>query len=294
MPPMISLGIGDQMSPEQMIEAVKRYEEYFLEMGDALHSLDASKEISTTQLLQLATQVKIVPAAEGRGRLEKADLSSDVNLNESQDRLSARIRSTIGIPSDEESKSRLDNLREKARYAKKLLDIQTGCAHSLTNLILKDLKYQGIILDSSNIETKFKAIQNPNVEEDAEGMFHLATSARDVIRTYVETTEDIPGLKLNPEAAKNFLDSLMSRFPQLDNMLETDIYGDSMGAEDSEDIHDDVENAGFIDRDSDMDMDSSGPESVGSDVDEPLVEPEEPDFEEPDFEEPANTDLGEE
>ena len=286
MPPLIKLGLPEQMTVEQMIEAVNRYEEYFLEVGDALHSIDATKEITTDQILQLATQVKILPATDKSGGLEKYSFESEVNLNESQDRLAARIKSTIGIPTDEESKSRLDNLREKARYAKKLLDIQIGASHSVGNLILKDLRYQGIIIDSSNLEIKFKAIQNPNVEEDAEGMYHLATSARDVIRTYIETAEDIQGLKLNPEAAKKFLDSLMSRYPQCENMLEMDLFGDAEAGASTEDSMDDSEpeNAGFIERDDGIE---NGPETVGSEPEESLVEPEEPE----ETEEPAETEA---
>lgn len=284
MPPLVKLGVPDQMTVEQMIEAVKRYEEYFLEVGDALHGIDATKEITTDQILQLATQIKILPASDKAGGLEKYSFDSESNLNESQDRLAARIKSTIGIPADEESKSRLDNLREKARYAKKLLDIQTGAGHSMVNLILKDLRYQDIIIDESNVEVKFKAIQNPNVEEDAESMYHLATSARDVIRTYIETSEDIEGLKLNPEAAKKFLDSLMSRYPQCKDMLELDLFGTDQ-TEPAEDFGDDSEpeNAGFIERGDGIE---NGPETVGAEPEEPLVEPEEP--EEP-AEEPAET-----
>lgn len=289
MPPVVKLGVSELQTPEQMMESVKRYEEYFLEMGDALHSLDASKEIGIEQILELATQIKIVPSSERSGSLERMNFNSDFNLNESQDRLAARIKSTIGIPTDEEAKSRLDNLREKARYAKKLLDIQDGCAHSFGNLILKDLRYQGIIIDSTNLEIKFKAIQNPNIEEDAEGMFHLATSARDVIRTYVETAEDIEGLRLNPKAAKNFLDSIMSRYPQCDGMLETDILGDlaeepANGENDADDFDtDDVDNAGFVEK---GDGTENGPETVGEEPEEPLIEePEEP-AEEPEPTEP--------
>ena len=220
MPPILKLHIGEQTTPTQMMEAIKAYEEYFLEMGDALHGIDASKEISPSQILQLATQVKIMPSSDGKGGLERESFTSDTNLNESQDRLELRIKNTIGIPTNEEQKSRLDNLREKARYAKKLLDIQYGMGHSISGLIVKDLKYQGIIVDEDNIKTKFKAIQNPNIEENAETIFHLASSARDVIRTYVETAEDIHGLRVNPKGAKEFLDSLMSPYPQLENMLE--------------------------------------------------------------------------
>ena len=294
MPPIVKLGIGDQLTPDQMMDAVKRYEEYFVEMGDALHSLDASKEISTTQILDLATQVKIVPVSDKTGSLEKTSFDSDVNLNESQDRLIARIKSTIGIPTDEESKSRLDNLREKARYAKKLLDIQDGAAHSFVNLILKDLRYQGIIIDASNLETKFKAIQNPNIEEEAEEMFHLATSVRDTIRTYIETAQDIEGLRINPKAAKNFLDSIMSRFPQCDGMLETDILGElaEEPANTEEDFTDDEaefsdDDSGFIER---GDGTENGPETVGSEPEEPLIEPEETgEPEEAPIEEPEET-----
>lgn len=296
MPPIVKLGISDQMNPEQMMEAVKRYEEYFLEMGDALHSIDASKEISTTQILQLATQIKVVPVSDRTGSIERYSFDSDVNLNDSQDRLAARIKSTIGIPSDDEGKSRLDNLREKARYAKKLLDIQIGSGHSLANLTLKDLRYQGIIIDESNLEVKFKAIQNPNVEEDAEAMYHLATSARDVIRTYIETAQDIEGLKLNPEAAKKFLDSLMSRYPQLENMLETDLFaGTEPDAEADEFSSDnsDIDNAGFVER---GDGTASGPETVGDNAGGPLVGGEEngPEEVEPaEPEEPAEEPEGE-
>lgn len=285
MPPIVKLGITDQMTPDQMMEAVKKYEEYFLEMGDALHSIDASKEISTSQILNLATQVKVVPVSDKTGNIDRIGSEDSINLNESQERLVSRIKSTVGIPTDEEGKSRLDNLREKARYAKKLLDIQDGTANSFINLIAKDLRYQGIIVDESNIEVKFKAIQNPNIEEDAEGMFHLVTSARDVIRTYVETASDIDGLKLNAKAAKNFLDSLMSRYPQLEGLLEEDLFADSSqdpenpdlaDAENSDDFDaDEIENAGFIDN-SDDGIDN-GPESIGSDNlidEEPIEEPE--------------------
>jgi hypothetical protein len=187
----------------------------------------------------------------------------------------------------------LDNLREKSRYAKKLLDVQLGTGHSFVNLILKDLRYQGIIIDESNLTCKFKAIQNPNIEEDAEGMFHLATSARDVIRTYVETAEDIEGLKLNATAAKEFLDSLMSRYPQLENMLEAEVFpeeeegnGPDMNSE-----PDDIENAGFVERDDNEEGGfGNGPESVGSEPEEPLIEPEEEAPEpEPATEEPPET-----
>ena len=284
MPPIVKLGIGENQTAEQMMEAVKRYEEYFLEMGDALHSLDASKEISTSQILQLATQIKVVPASDKSGSLERQSFESDTNLNESQDRLLARIKSTIGIPTDEEGKSRLDNLREKARYAKKLLDIQDGAGHSFIELILKDLRYQDIIIDASNIELKFKAIQNPNIEEDAEGMYHLATSARDVIRTYVETAQDIEGLKLNPKAAKNFLDSIMSRYPQCDGLLETDILGEladepaNSETEDEFSDDSDVENSGFVEK---GDGTENGPETVGAEPEEPLIGEEPKESEEP-------------
>lgn len=295
MPPMVKLSVTDQMTPEQMMEAVKRYEEYFMEMGDALHSIDASKEISATQILQLATQIKIVPSSDKSGGLEKASFDSEVNLNESQDRLSERIKSTIGIPSDSDSKSRLDNLREKARYAKKLLDIQEGAARSIASLILKDLRFQNIIIDEDNLEIKFKALQNPNIEEDAEGMFHLATSARDVIRTYIEMAEDIQGLKLNPVMAKKFLDNFMSRFPYCSEMLEVDMFDEDPENPDFDsEIDSDVDTSDseFIDRESDDeffdDNMDSGPETIGSEPEEPLVEPdiEEPDVEEPDMEEP--------
>lgn len=285
MPPIVKLGIGENQTAEQMMEAVKRYEEYFLEMGDALHSLDASKEISTSQILQLATQIKVVPASDKSGSLERQSFESDTNLNESQDRLLARIKSTIGIPTDEEGKSRLDNLREKARYAKKLLDIQDGVGHSFIELILKDLRYQDIIIDASNIELKFKAIQNPNIEEDAEGMYHLATSARDVIRTYVETSQDIEGLRLNPKAAKNFLDSIMSRYPQCDGLLETDILGEladepanSETEEDEFSDDSDIENDGFMEK---GDGTENGPETVGAEPEEPLIDEEPEESEEP-------------
>lgn len=286
MPPMVKLGIGDQ-TPEQMMESVKRYEEYFLEMGDALHSIDATKEISTDQILKLATQIKVVPVSDKSGSIEKYSFDSDINLNESQDRLAARIKSTIGIPTDEESKSRLDNLREKARYAKKLLDIQLGAGHSMVNLINKDLRYQGIIIDDYNLKVKFKAIQNPNIEEDAEGMYHLATSARDVIRTYIETAQDIEGLKLNPAAAKKFLDSIMSRFPQCEGMLEEDPFATEENPETNDDLDsgsDDTENAGFVER---GDGTSNGPQTVGAGPEEPLIEePEEPEETEQPAEEP--------
>ena len=215
----------------------------------------------------------------------KDNWNMDYNLNESQDKLASRIKSTVGIPTDEEAKSRLDSLREKSRYAKKLLDVQSGAAQSFINLLLKDLRYQGIIIDASNVELKFKAIQNPNVEEDAEGMFHIATSARDIIRTYVETAEDIQGLKLNANAAKKFLDSLMSPFPYCADMLETDLF--SSPAEENPDefgADSDVENAGFVendDFDSGSDGTENGPESIGAEPEEPLIEPEEP-AEEPD------------
>lgn len=287
MPPMVKLGITDQMTPEQMMEAVKRYEEYFLEMGDTLHGIDAAKEISPDQILKLATQIKVVPVSDKSGSMEKYSLmGDDVNLNESQDRIAARIKSTIGIPTDEESKSRLDNLREKSRYAKKLLDIQSGGGHSMIRLIAKDLRYQGIIIDDFNLKAKFKAVQNPNVEEDAEELFHLATSARDVIRTYVETAQDIEGLKLNPAGAKKFLDSLMSRFPQCENLLVEDLFGgmDQTGneIEGSEENPEDIENAGFVERSDGID---NGPETV---TEEPLIEPEEtePEETEPEPEEP--------
>lgn len=273
MPPMVKLNLPDQMSPDQIMDAVHKYEEYFLEMGDALHSVDTTKEISTDQILQLATHIRVVPASDKSGSMERYSFESDVNLNESQDRLAARIKSTIGIPTDEEGKSRLDNLREKSRYAKKLLDIQLGGGRSMVRLVLKDLKYQGLIIDETNMEVKFKAIQNPNVEEDAEGMFHLATSARDVIRTYVETAQDVEGLKLNPTAAKKFLDSLMARYPQLENMLEEDLFGgmDQENAElNSSENPEDIENAGFVERDDGTD---NGPETI---TEEPLIEPEEP------------------
>ena len=281
MPTLIRLGVTDQTTPEQMMESVKRYEEYFLEMGDALHSLDASKELSTAQILQLATQVKIIPASDRSGSLEKQAFNSEYNLNESQDRLAARIKSTVGIPTDEEAKTRINALKEKARYSKKLLDIQYGAAKSFIALLLKDLRYQGIIVDEANIELKFKAIQNPNVEEDAEGMFHIATSARDIIRTYVETAEDIQGLKLNPAAAKKFLDSLMSPFPYCADMLETDMFDTLNPEENPDEFGDDsdIENAGFVendDFDSGSDGTENGPESIGSEPEEPLIEPEEP------------------
>ena len=147
-------------------------------------------------------------------------------------------------------------------------------------MVLKDLRYQDIIIDASNIELKFKAIQNPNIEEDAEGMYHLATSARDVIRTYVETAQDIEGLKLNPKAAKNFLDSIMSRYPQCDGLLETDIFGELADEPANSEVEDefsddsDVENDGFIEK---GDGTENGPETVGAEPEEPLIdeEPEE-------------------
>jgi hypothetical protein len=291
MPPLVKLGITEQMTPDQIIETVKKYEEYFVEMGDALHSIDASKEISASEILRLATQIKVVPSSDKSGSFERVASEDNVNLNESQDRLEARIKRTVGIPTDEEAKSRLDNLREKSRYAKKLLDVQLGTGHSFVNLILKDLRYQGIIIDESNLTCKFKAIQNPNIEEDAEGMFHLATSARDVIRTYVETAEDIEGLKLNATAAKEFLDSLMSRYPQLENMLEAGTSEEEMDniGSDRDLEPDDIENAGFVERDDDEGGNfGNGPESVGSEPEEPLIEPEE-EAPEPAAEEPPET-----
>lgn len=278
MPPILNLRIGEQTTPAQMMEAIKAYEEYFLEMGDALHGIDASKEISPSQILQLATQVKIMPSSDGRGGLQRENFSSDSNLNESQDRLEVRIKNTIGIPNNDEQKSRLDNLREKARYAKKLMDIQYGMGHSIAQLIMKDLKYQGILVDEDNIEVKFKAIQNPNVEENAEAIFHLASSARDVIRTYIETAEDIKGLRINPKGAKEFLDSLMAPYPQLADMLEED----PSYSEESESTED-LESAEF---DSDFDE----PETLGDEI-----EPEYGDFsdEEPLIEEPMEEPMEE-
>ena len=292
MPPIVKLGVSDQMTPEQLIDAVKKYEEYFTEMGDSLHSIDASKEVNPQDILRLATQVKIVPSSDKSGALEKQDFASSTNLNESQDRLVSRIKGTIGIPSDEEQKSRLDNLREKSRYAKKLLDIQDGTAHSVSNLILKDLKYQGIIIDESNIAFKFKAIQNPNIEEDAEGMFHLASSARDVIRTYVETAEDIGGLKINPAKAKKFIETMMSRFSQCDGMLELDAFSDAEIPGEDENFNDrEIEDAGF--GPGGDDGTENGPESVGPEDqgnEEPLIDEEPTETEEPaGAEEPADT-----
>lgn len=253
LPPMITLNVGEQSNMDKIIEDVKKYEEYFVEMGDALHSIGQSKEITIEQLVQLATQVKIVPTTEGKGRLERPDLRQDMSLQETQDKLTARIKSTIGLPNDEEGKSRIDNLREKARYAKKLIDIQFGAGHSIANLILKDLRYQGILIDEANLEVAFKAIQNPNIEEDAENMFHLATSARDIIRTYTETAQDIEGLKLNPTCAKKFLDTLMAPYAYLDEMLIADPFNSGTNPEGGDSAESpagdhDIENAGFIDK----------------------------------------------
>lgn len=279
MPAMISVGINDSMTPEQVLELTRRYEEYFMEASESLQSLDSSKgDLDANHLMNLATQVKIIPTGEGRGALQRQSFSSEVNLNESQDRLVSRIKSTIGIPLDEESKSRLDNLREKSRYAKKLLDIQFGAAHSLVEgIILKDLRYQGIIVDASNISLKFKAVQNPNAVEDAEDMFHLATSARDTIRTYIEMAEDIPGLRVSPKQAKAFIDDVMSRFPHLENMLEEVPEEMDVPSGDT-DFDTEPENAGFIDK---SDGDIVGPETLGAEPGEDLIDEEPEEFEEP-------------
>ena len=113
-------------------------------------------------------------------------------------------------------------------------------------------------------------------------------SARDIIRTYVETAEDIQGLKLNPAAAKKFLDSLMSPFPYCADMLEADMFDTLNPEENPDEFGDDsdIENAGFIEDDFDSGSDGTenGPESIGSEPEEPLIEPEEP------TEEPAEGD----
>lgn len=285
LPPILKLHIGEQTTTAQMMEAIKAYEEYFMEMGDALHNIDASKEISPSQILQLATQVKVVPSTDGRGGLERQEFNSDVNLTEAIDRLELRIKNTIGIPTNDESKSRLDNLREKSRYSKKLLDIQFGMGHSISALIMKDLRYQGIIVDEDNLEVKFKAIQNPNVEENAETIFHLASAARDVIRTYTETAEDIEGLKVNPKGAKEFLDSLMSPYPQLENMLEP---GESEPelSEEPEDYDSDFGE----EPDEYGEEPEGGPGTIGSEMEPELGDfGEEPLIEEPETEAPEET-----
>ena len=288
MPPIIHIGTPDGMTLEQRMDMVKQYEEYFMEMGDIMHSIDASKELQPSQILQLATQVKIAPAGENNaGRMERAALDSEFSLNETQDRLIARIKSTIGVPNDDEGKTRFNLLKEKSKYAKKLIDIHISCCRGLQSVLLKDLRYQGIIIEPANLEIKFKSIQNPDVEEDAEGMFHMASSVRDVIRTYSETAEDIGGMRVKPASAKRFLDEMMSRYPQLDDMLElipggeNDLAGAIDDAENADfDSGDDAENtdfdsgdnSGFVERPDDA---PSGPEAEEIPDDEPLVEPEE-------------------
>lgn len=277
MPPIIHIGSPEGMTSDQIMDMVKKYEEYFMEMGDLLHSIDATKELQPSQILQLATQVKIAPASEnGSGRMERVALDSEVNLNETQDRLVARIRSTIGVPNDDEGKTRFNLLKEKSKYAKKLIDIHISCGRGLQALMLKDLRYQGIIIEPANLEVKFKSIQNPDVEEDAEGMFHMASAVRDVIRTYSETAEDIGGMRVKPESAKRFLDEMMSRYPQLDDMLElvsdsTNELGDILDdARDDEDFGP-SDNSGFVEREDDFDV-----EEPEIDAEEPEIDVEEP------------------
>jgi hypothetical protein len=235
MPPIINIGVPDQATPDQTIELIKKYEEYFQEMGDVIHGIDSSKEIQPSQILQLATQVKVVPSSpDGKGRFEKHALESTVNLNETQDRIIQRITKTIGVPNDEAGKTRFTIIKEESRYAKKLIDIHVSCSNGIRGLVLKDLRYRGIIIDPSNIEVKFKSIPNPDVEEDAEGMFHMASSVRDVLRTYSEACADI-GFKVNPKAAKAYIDSMMARYPQLENMIILDFETESdIAATDSE------------------------------------------------------------
>lgn len=222
MPPLISIAVTDQMPPDKIIEMVKNYEEYFMEMGDALLSLDATREIHPSELIQIATRAKIVPKTGSVGGMERPALSNDTNLYETLDRLEKRIKSALGFAAEEEGKSRFALIKEKSRYAKKLIDIHIGSAKALNELFCKDLRYQGIIIDPQNLKTTFSTIQNPEVEDDATGMYELASSIRDVLRTYVEATQDIPGVSIKPEKAVAFLDKMMSRYPELEGFLQID------------------------------------------------------------------------
>lgn len=225
-PVLIMVGMPENTQTADIGKIVEEYEKI---LGNMFKNLGSVDELKFQDILSVAGEFKVLPSiGNTKGSISTLNLGEEKDSNqEKAENLRKSIALLLGIPfyylslMGENSMSRLESLKLFSRYSRKLNAMQdciiTGVKELIYIHLSNKLPYK-ISIDDIFIE--MRQITNVELLDSIEYLVTLVSSLRELLDV-LSSVSDLTNkdITINSEKMMEFLNRLLSEFPECDNLL---------------------------------------------------------------------------
>lgn len=225
-PVLVMVGMPENTQVPDIGKIVEEYEKI---LGNMFKNLGSVDELKFQDILSVAGEFKVLPSiGNTKGSISTLNLGEEKDSNqEKAENLRKSIALLLGIPfyylslMGENSMSRLESLKLFSRYSRKLNSMQdciiTGVRELLGIHLNSKLDYK---INPDDIFIGMRQITNVELLDSIEYLVSLVSSLRELLDVMASVSELTNGaIKINPEKMLEFLNRLLSEFPECDNLL---------------------------------------------------------------------------
>lgn len=193
--PILTVSVPDKTKPEEAVKIAQTYEKL---INKNLNSMDIDfNNVNKTlnDVLTSAGKVKVLPGWGDKGAVEKTEFGDrtdyDSNLKDKIQDLRTTILQTEGMSQQilETGMTRVDNIQQSVRYAKKIKTFQNSLVRSIKQIFLIHLQNNGYNLTHENIKISINGVVNLHDLEKIEYL-NMSLELMDNVNSFISDVRD--------------------------------------------------------------------------------------------------------
>lgn len=227
-PVVVMVGMPENTQVKDIGSIVEEYEKI---LGNMFKNLGSVDEISFNDILSVAGEFKVLPSiGNTKGSISTLNMGEEKDSNsEKSESLRKSIALLLGIPfyylslMGENALSRLESLKLFSRYSRKLNVMQDCIITGVKELLYIHLKDLGWVVNTDDIFIGMRQITNVELLDSMEYLVALISALQELI-TVLSSVSELTNhkIKIDPKKLLEFLNKLLSEFPQCDKLLYSD------------------------------------------------------------------------